>query len=937
LIVAVAVANYVSGRLGLLLALPPGFSTAVWPPSGIALGAVLLFGERIWLGVWLGSFAMNIFIAEQSGPIADWTRAAVVAGCIALGSTAQALVGARLIRRWVGFPNGLLFEKDIILFLLLGGPLSCVIAPTAGIGTLVGFGIMPPSVAPFQWWTWWIGDTIGVLVIMPLLLIALAEPKDVWRGRVLSVGLPLVAAFGVAILFFIYSSRVEQAHITDTADRQTEGLAAAVQSSLEHKRDLMEFMAGALEINPRISRSEFRKLTDRVLPRLSGVQAMEWCPRVTQAQRAEFERAARTDGYRQFQITETGAPGLRAAGARDEYFPVYYVEPYAGNESALGYDLGADPIRLATLRGAQLTGQPTASPPLTLVQETGLQRGVLVALAVTRQPAEAIGGERRAELAGYLVMVLRIGDMMADVWRTSSAAGLIVALDDAAALDAEQQLLAPLRIGDAPDSQSSPEAGGPWSVKSIEFGGREWVLRQAPTVAAAAGQRSLVAWVVLAGGMLFTSLLGAFLLAVTGRAIHVRRLMNERAKADERFRLTVEAAPSAMIIVDQRGLITQVNTEAERLFRYRRDEMLGRSVEMLVPDGAKSGHVRSRAGYFSSVAPRTMSARRELYCITKDGSTVPVEIGLSPIHTDEGIVVLASILDITQRRQAERALTDANRSLAGQVEETQQAMARLQDTQDQLLQAEKLAALGDLVAGVSHEINTPVGIGITAASHLQDEVHAIVAASRAGALTRDQFEKFMHNSEEAAAILLRNLGRAAELIRSFKRIAVDQSTEEHRRINVKSYIDEILISLRPKTKHTQHRIVVDCPDDLQIDTVPGALSQIVTNLVVNALIHAFTPEHPGTMTIAVAADENKVTMKFADDGVGIPPEHLQQIFVPFFTTRRGQGGTGLGLSIVFSLVHQTLGGSIDVASSPGEGAVFTISFPAPLRAEERTP
>ena len=235
LIVAVAAADYMSGRLGLLLALPPGFSTAVWPPSGIALAAVLLFGYGVWPGVWLGSFAMNIFIAAQAGPITHWLPAAVVAGSIGTGSTMQALLGAWLIRRFVGFPNPLLFERQIALFLLLGGPLSCLLAATVGIGTLVAAGLMPWTVASFQWWTWWIGDTIGVLTVTPLFLIALAEPRATWRARRRSVGLPLVIAFAITVAFFVYASRAEQARIDVDIERQHEQLAGALRASLVGK------------------------------------------------------------------------------------------------------------------------------------------------------------------------------------------------------------------------------------------------------------------------------------------------------------------------------------------------------------------------------------------------------------------------------------------------------------------------------------------------------------------------------------------------------------------------------------------------------------------------------------------------------------------------------------------------------------------------------
>ena len=777
LVLAIAAANYLSGRLGLLLALPPGFATAVWPPSGIALAALLLFGYRVWPGVLLGSFAINIFIAMQSGPIDDWFSAGRVAANIGLGSTVQAALGTWLIRRFVGFPNPLLFEREITLFLLLGGPVSCLFAATVGIGTLVGAGIMPWAVAPFQWWTWWIGDTIGVLTVMPLLLIALAKPREVWRARLGPVGVPLLVTFAIAVLIFVYASRVEQARIEAASDRQRENLAVAMSRGLEQKLDVLYAMAGLFEASSDVSRTGFHIFANQLLPRTAGVQAISWNPRVTQRQREDYERRARMEGVAGFQFFELGQDARNPAAAREEYVPILYVEPPAGNEAALGFDVASEPMRRAVLDRARDSGRAAVSDPLTLIQEFGRQRGVFLACPVYGGSApRATVAERRQNLSGFVVLVLRTGDLVASALRPVAADRVIVALYDESAQPGNRELLAPQTL----DGVTAP-AGAASSIP-IEFADRHWVLQ----LTLATGQRSLVAWAVLAGGMLFTSLLGAFLLAVTGRAIHVRRLM----------------------------------------------------------------------------------------------------------------------------------------------EETREAMVRLQDTQKHLVLAEKLAALGGLVAGVSHEINTPLGIGVTAASHLQNEVNVVLQVSAEGNLTKSQFERFLNNSKQAADMILRNLERAAELIRSFKRIAVDQATEERRTIELKAYFEETLLSLKPRLKGTPHRVVLDCPDALELDTIPGALSQILTNLVVNSMVHAFTPERAGVMNLQVSSAQGQVTLRFSDDGCGIAAEHLPQIFDPFFTTRRGQGGTGLGLNIVYNIVTQSLGGTIEVASTPGQGTVFTIRLPA---------
>jgi signal transduction histidine kinase len=183
---------------------------------------------------------------------------------------------------------------------------------------------------------------------------------------------------------------------------------------------------------------------------------------------------------------------------------------------------------------------------------------------------------------------------------------------------------------------------------------------------------------------------------------------------------------------------------------------------------------------------------------------------------------------------------------------------------------------------------------------------------------------------EASRIILKNLQRAADLIHSFKQVAVDQSSGERRRFALRAYIDEVLLSLAPRLKKTPHRIEVDCDETLGVDTLPGARAQILTNLVSNSLLHAFPDGRAGLMRIECRAEGREIHLRFSDDGVGIAPANLPRIFDPFFTTRRGQGGSGLGLHIVYNLATQMLRGSIRVSSNPGAGTVFDLRFPATL-------
>lgn len=280
--------------------------------------------------------------------------------------------------------------------------------------------------------------------------------------------------------------------------------------------------------------------------------------------------------------------------------------------------------------------------------------------------------------------------------------------------------------------------------------------------------------------------------------------------------------------------------------------------------------------------------------------------------------------EISQRRTMEKTLRDSNQRLEA-------SLQHLKETQQQLVESEKMASLGGLVAGITHDVNTPIGISVTATSFMQEKLEELAQALESKQLTQPQLKKFITEGQESLSLLDNNLQRASELISSFKQVAVDQASDAIRDINLKRYIEDLIQSLQPQLKKTQHQVHVECPTDLYIRCPAGAISQIFTNLIMNSLLHGFDGIEQGNMWIRITTEndgeQDLLRIRYSDDGVGIDEQKLNHLFDPFFTTKRDQGGSGLGTHIVRNLVTQTLKGDIDAYSEPGNGLTYEFTFP----------
>lgn len=276
--------------------------------------------------------------------------------------------------------------------------------------------------------------------------------------------------------------------------------------------------------------------------------------------------------------------------------------------------------------------------------------------------------------------------------------------------------------------------------------------------------------------------------------------------------------------------------------------------------------------------------------------------------------------------ELEDRVQERTKNLQKTVDELNQTLSQLHSTQRKLIESEKLSSLGGMVAGIAHEINTPLGLCITMQSFLRDNYQAIQQKFDRGEITKQDFHDFLIQLNEGLNILDKNLQRAAQLIKSFKQVSEDQTGDHIRKVNLLEYFHEILETLSPKLKKTAHQVQIHCPEDLWVQNYAGAISQIITNLIMNSLLHAFSDNDKGTISLDAHEEKGKVYLRFRDNGIGLSAEAKHKIFEPFYTTKRGQGGTGLGMHLVYNIVSQRLQGEIQVEDLP-HGTGFMICFP----------
>ncbi len=653
-IVGITIAYALAGLLALQLAIPPGYVSPLYPAAGIALAGVLIYGNRVWPGIFIGSVIINSEAVLRSG-LEGWSW--IVPLCVGVGAVLQALAGAGLARRWVGFPNALDTQGAAVRFLFAAAPLSCLITPTFGVGALVLSGSIPADSAAFSWSSWWAGDAIGILIATPLTLALFGTPREDWETRRLAITLPMCAALILLGGLQLQIGKWEQQRLQSRFERDARNFSGLLRNRFADYLDVLQSTERIMVTAPRLTHDDFQHFADVWLSRIGGLQAIGWIQRATEGQLAAIEREARkVPATRDFAIRDRDSENRLVPLRRQaEYYPIRHIAPLARNRRALGVNVQSIPNSAEAIARTLQDGQAAASRAFELTQElsrTG-KLGVVIYQRTRR------GGTSGAERTGGIAFVsVRIEDVFSDILQQYPQMGIAYCLAELAP-EGSRRLAG---LEHCPSPGHTGEGGVlPW-VELFDFAGRTWSLSFIPEPGYPPLHRGWESWTLIVIGLLSAGLLGTFLLVTSGRTRRIESLVSQR---------TAELADASSRLIAKQAILTHAERIA-RLGSWETQPATGRtywSAELFhilgVPPEQPAGVDRLLAAIHPDDRETLRTALNEVEngaaatsvdvrLPARDGRSPIVHVSIEATRGPDGIATLRGTLqDITERRAAE--------------------------------------------------------------------------------------------------------------------------------------------------------------------------------------------------------------------------------------------------------------------------------------------
>lgn len=514
-----AAGYFLGGYFGTLLSIPPSHASPIWPAAGIAFAGMVTYGRKVIPGVWLGALITQIYSFLDHTDQESLLFTLIVGAIASIAATLQAVLGAELTRRYVGSDNPLIDDASILRFMALGGPVSCVVSASVGVITLFFKGAVTREDISASWWTWWTGDTIGVLIFAPLLLCFIGTLRNRRGMRVNPVALPLAVLSLLVIVILHFGKQQEQARITTLFEEHCRLLHHALQDELTRYVEINRNIKAFFDSSKTVSADEFKYFTGAFLNEHSDIQALAWIPRVPAEQRADYER--------QWQISFTrrasdNKNAVRPAADQADYYPIVYVEPRQGNKQTLGLDISAKPEAFEAIQKSGESAKTTISEILRPTLDPAGQPGVVIYTPIyqTRQPLRTVQ-ERRDKLTGFIANVFQVHQKIAEVKGQFQRLQLLLSITDAGDELFNETVHVPTLSLDFPKLEKS---------LTLNIADRSWKITYTPAPQFYQEQLTWNVWWLILGCYLFTALTGIGLLMLTGRTMQTENVVKLRTR-----------------------------------------------------------------------------------------------------------------------------------------------------------------------------------------------------------------------------------------------------------------------------------------------------------------------------------------------------------------------------------------------------------------------
>lgn len=878
LILQVTATYFALGVLGLSFAIPPGYASPIFPAAGFAVALMLWSHNRAWPGVWLGSLALNLGVSLFNADLNF--SIAMVALAMSIGATLQAFVASCLVTWAVGKAwQDMEFESDIILCLFLAGLLSCVVSATVGVSALYFSGVITSAVYVNSWWNWWVGDTLGVLIVMPIVVSILYRKHLSWQHRINTVLFSMLAILLMVACIVGLSSYWEQNLRKIEIKKHGENFKQLIQQRYIAHREAIAALSRLIEVTPNMTYDQFEYFTRITLKDNDDIFALSFNPYVSANSRPQFEQTMSEIGAVQnFQIKERdNHDHLVIAGTRPFYVPVTFIAPLQGNLEAIGFDIYSNQQRREAIDFAIQTGEAVLTSPINLVQEKHNRLGLLLMYPALKSRVNVTYHDQKNNFIGFAVAVLKVDQMIRTAAASVITNGLIYRIDDLGAPEGKQVVFS------SDKNQHIINANYLWH-NTIEVANRTWDLTVFPSNDYLHKQPTPLTWVISLIGLFFTAVLQVLMLVVTGRKGVVERKVREQtrelqAKSDAlldsnaQLNAMFALSPDGFVAISTQGVVQFSNPAFQEITGISNQQILLQNVAVL------DDELRKRAlspeqfnGVFSYFTfGKKLPMRHELI-LQRPGKVVLQMIGM---HSDASNV--AHILYL----------------------------------RDVTLESEVANMKTDFISHAAHELRTPM-------TSIFGYIELLLSKNYDQQTQREMLEAMQRQSK----FIVSMINELLDLARIDARGGKDFSFEK---LEINALVSKIVAELKLE-KASRHLELNPLDTDCWIHGDVSKISQAISNVFINAEKYSSPSEQ---IIFNVIQHDTNVGVRIVDHGIGMTPSQIEHVGERFWRADNSgsRPGTGLGMSIVKEVMHFHCG-YVDIQSELGQGTMVTLWFPS---------